>query len=207
MKDSPAHRINFNIQNSIFQKNKADVSGGAIMFSRIFDYLQFNMDSVNFEDNKAQKSGGALTIIGEGKTTSEWTECIFLFNRIVSSHTYYYHSQLVGGSVLFSNQSIETLQLKKGKISGNLLDGFFARGSTINLRHTVVGKVTLEEMLITENIANSTGSCVLDIHVTPMNDLLASVLLILINSKLHNNTGTYDSGGHIFADRPWYTAG
>ena len=185
---TPPHKINLDIQNCSFQNNIANRNGGAIMFNRLFDNLQFNMDLVNFQANTAGLTGGALAIFGEGKTNAIWSGCNFLFNKIHFDGIY---SEYEGGSVLFSNQSIETLRLKQGKLVGNLLN-YLAQGSAINLVHSVVNKFTLEEMFITENLANFSGSGVLDVRTS--RKLSTSIQLEIINCQIFGNTGNWGAG-------------
>ena len=185
--DQPLNEISISIQNSTFRGNLAEKLGGAIMFTRLLDNFTFNMDMVDFKSNSAKEAGGALFIYGEGKTEAIWTHCNFLSNKVNSEVPY---SPIYGGSVLASNQSIEILWIKHGEVKGNLLNEN-ARGSTVDIRHALINNLTLEDTVISENIANHSGSGFLNVE-TSYDE--AFVNIDIRNCQAFNNTGTRETG-------------
>ena len=180
--DHLLNEISINIQNSTFHGNSAGTFGGALMFIRLLDSFTLNMDTVDFTGNLAKDAGGAFLIFGEGETEAIWTHCNFLSNKIKNEGS---HSPIPSGSVLASNQSIEILWIKHGQVKGNLLNEK-ARGSTVDIRHSLIHNLTLEDMVISENTANYTGSGFLGIDT--LYDV-ASVNIEIKNCQALNNKG------------------
>ena len=190
--DLPPNYVKFNIYNSSFQNNEAFKYGGAIMFDCILGKLQFNMESVIFENNLARGAGGSLAIVGEGFTEAVWKGCKFLSNTVDGFESFFRH---FGGSVLYSNQSIETLWLDKGDISGNFdrTSLSFHGASTFVIRDATIINFTLENMVISQNNARYIGSGVLLIE--PLHPIsLPSITVNIIKCKIFNNTGKIFAG-------------
>ena len=157
------------------------------MFIRLLDKFTLNMDTVDFTGNLAKDAGGALFIYGEGKTEAIWTHCNFLSNKVNNEGSY---PTISGGSVLASNQSIEILWIKQGEVKGNLLNEK-ARGSTVDIRQALINNLTLEDMVISENIANHSGSGFLNVETSYD---VASVNMDIRNCQAFNNTGKNKAG-------------
>ena len=185
--DQLLNDITIDIQNSTFHGNLAGKLGGALMFTRLLDSFTLNMDKVDFIGNSVKEAGAALYIFGEGKTEAIWTYCNFLSNKVNNEGSFW---SFYGGSVLASNQSIEILVIKHGQIKGNLLNEY-AHGSTVDIRHALVKNFTLEDIVISENIANASGSGFLDLQT--LNDAV-SVNIQIRNCRAFNNMGKSNAG-------------
>ena len=123
------------ISGSTFKDNAASIYGGAIMLNRMKGELQFNLESVIFENNVVSKAGGgAVALLGTGSSHCMFKNSMFLSNSatvLVSS------SSPFGGSVLLTNQSIETLIVANCIISKNaVVNGHISGGAaTITVNH------------------------------------------------------------------------
>ena len=185
------NKFKVTISGSTFRDNVASFYGGAIMLNRMKGELQFNIESVIFENNVVNKAGGgAVASLGTARTHSVFTNSMFLYNsatvQVSSSYPF-------GGSVLLTNQSIETLIVTNCISHNTVIDGHL-RGGAVTITQSTINAFVLDNVTMSHNKGNGlhSGGAVLDIRT--VSGTSSNISLSIVNCVAFENTGQLNPG-------------
>ncbi len=188
------NRILFSMRNTIFLANEAGMAGGALLFNRLDGNLSFTLDNVKLINNTGGGAGGGIAIIGQGKTSTSWVNCTFLSNILNNARRHY--SIHTGGSVFFTNQTLETMFVSESHISDNIAKGYTARGGGLYIETPVIGKIWLHKSILQNNAAYHTegGAIAVTLEMVKSKYPVKPIYIYINDCSLISNTASSNGG-------------
>ena len=187
------------ISGSTFKDNAASIYGGAIMLNRMKGELQFNLESVIFKNNVVSKAGGgAVALLGTGSSHCMFKNSMFLSNSatvLVSS------SAPFGGSVLLTNQSIETLIVANCIISKNAVVNGHISGGAVTITQSTINIFILDNVTMSHNKVSGLHSRGAFLDIRTVYGTSPNISLFLVNCVAFENTGQANPGFLILEAR------